>query len=519
MRVKNSIRNISAGIGSQFIITLLSFVSRTVFIGALGIEYLGINGLFSNILGMLALAEAGIGSSIIYSLYKPVAENNEEKIIVLMNLYKKCFRIIAIVVFLLGISLMPFLNFFMNDTNIQHVNIIFFIFLLNTVSTYLFSHKISLLNVSQKGYIVTGVYSISSIISTCIKIGILYFLHDYLLYIIVDILITITTSVILSLIVDKMYPYIKNKVSSQLDPETKSSIIRNVKALVLHNIGGYCVFGTDNIIISSFVSVAAVGLYSNYYMFINICRTFINQIFDNINHSLGNLVAQESDDKIYKIFRVTMFFNFWIYSFFTIFLFIMLDPIITLWLGHDFQMSKSAVIFIMLNFFISGMRKSIVLVKTTSGIFHQDRYAPFFEAGVNLVLSIILVQYFGMTGVFIGTLISTIVVPFWTAPYFVYKEVFRKPVLEYFKIYLGYVVIGVGIWIVTNVLCSYVPVNNFVMLVVRSIICFIVPNICYVLIFRKTDECKYIFTIMHKLILGIRVKFNLDNKSAIKENI
>ncbi|MCQ6275299.1 oligosaccharide flippase family protein [Bacillus sp. V3B] len=503
MRVKNSIINISTGLGSQIIITLLSFISRTVFITYLGVEYLGINGLFTNVLGMLSLAEAGIGSAIIYNLYKPVAENDIAKINMLMNFYKKAYRVIALVVFLLGLSLLPFLDHFTNGTNVENVNLIYFLFLFNTAASYLFSHKISFLNVCQKGYIVTGIYTISTIIATFIKIGILYFTSNYILYLIIDIVITITTSIILSILVNKMYPFIKNKVSSKLDSETKGNIVKNVKALVLHNIGGYAVFGTDNLIIASFVNVTAVGLYSNYYMLINICRTFINQVFNNMTHSIGNLVAEESDDKIYSIFKVTMFFNFWIYSFFSILLYIIIEPFITLWLGSEFIMSKGLIIILIINFYVSGMRRSISTIKTTSGIFHEDRYAPFIEAAVNLVVSIVLVQYFGIVGVFIGTLISTLVVPFWVAPYLVYKKVFKLPVFSYFIKYIYYLIIGLGTCVITSFICNEFLDEGIISLLLRGVICLIVPNLIYITIFHRTEEFKYLLGVSNDLIAKI----------------
>ncbi|MGG0275873.1 lipopolysaccharide biosynthesis protein [Bacillus rhizoplanae] len=512
MRVKNSIINISAGIGSQVIITLLSFVSRTMFITYLGVEYLGINGLFTNVLGMLSLAEAGIGSAIIYNLYKPVAENDEDRINVLMNFYKKAYMIIALIVLLLGLAIIPFLGYIAKDTKVENIHFIYIIFLLNTASSYLFSYKSSFLKVCQKGYIVTGVYSVSSIVSTCIKLGILYFTQNYILYLIIDIIITITTSAGLAMMVDKMYPFLKNKTVGKLDGETKSNIVKNVKALILHNIGGYAIFSTDNMLIASFVSVKAVGLYSNYYMLINICRTFINQVFDNMNHSVGNLVAKESDDKIYGVFKVTMLFNFWIYSFFTIFLYVLMEPFITLWLGSKFLMDTSVLIILMINFYVSGMRRSISMVKTTAGIFHEDRYAPFFEATLNLGISIILVQYVGITGVFIGTLISTLVVPFWIAPYLVYKKVFRRPVREYFLKYTYYATIGIGTCLITSFICSLVSGDDLLHLVLRGSICLVIPNILYTFIFYKTDEFKYLFGIVKNITEMLLGKFKSNKK-------
>ena len=404
MRTKYSLINITFGIGNQIIITLLSFVSRTVFISTLGIEYLGINGLFTNILAMLTLAEAGLGASIVYSLYKPVAENDYHKINVLMKFYRNTYMVIALIILVLGLSIMPFLDFIIKDSNVENVHLIYLIFLLNTVAPYFYVHKNSFLNVCQKGYIVTGIYSVSSILSVLIKIAILHYTQNYILYLIIDSVITIANSIILAIIVNKMYPYLKNKVKDKLDNETRKDITKNVKAIVLQNIGNYLVFGTDNIIISSFVSVAAVGLYSNYNMLIEICRTFINQVFNNIYHSVGNLVAKESVEKVYSIYKTYRLLNFWLYSFFTIFLAIMLEPFITLWIGSEFLMEEGLLFILLFIFYEKGMRNSITTIKTTAGIFHEDRFAPLIQAAINLVISIVLVQSMGIIGVFIGTL-------------------------------------------------------------------------------------------------------------------
>lgn len=514
MRVKNSILNISAGIGSQIIITSLSFISRTVFINSLGIEYLGINGLLTNILAMLTLAEAGIGASIMYSLYKPVAENDQLKINVLMQFYRNAYMVIALIVLLLGLSIMPFLEFFIKDSSVENIHLIYSVFLLNTVLPYLYVHKNSYLNVCQKGYIVTGIYSVSAIVTTSLKIGILHFTGNYILYLIIDSIITIFTIIILTIIVNKMYPFLRNKVTEKLDSGTKSNITKNVKAIVLQNIGNYLVFGTDNILISSFVSIAAVGLYSNYNMLIEICRTFINQIFNNIYHSVGNLVANESIDKVYSVYKVYMLLNFWLYSLLTILLLITIEPFIKLWIGSEFIMSNSVMIILMIIFYERGMRNSISTVKTTSGIFHEDRYAPLIQAAINLIISIVLVQYVGIAGVFIGTLISALAVPFWTTPYLVYKKVFHMPVLNYFIKYAFFVVIGIGTYLLTSSISSFIEADNFFNLILIGFICLIVPNLIYLGIFCKTDEFKYLFGIAWTLIAKLTNRSKLKQKSA-----
>lgn len=510
MRVKSSLFNIAAGLANQFIITALSFISRTVFITTLGIEYLGVNGLFTNILAMLTLAEAGLGVSIMYSLYKPVAENDHDRINILMKFYRNTYMVIAAIVLMLGLSLMPFLNFFIKDAKVEDIHLIYLIFLLNTVAPYFYVHKNSFLNVSQKGYIVTGIYSISSIISVCIKIGILHYTQNYILYLIIDSVITISNSIILAVIVNRMYPYLKAKVKGKLDSQTKGEITKNVKAIVLQNLGNYLIFGTDNIIISSFVSVAAVGLYSNYNMLIEICRSFVNQVFNNIYHSVGNLVASESTEKIYSIYKVYRLVNFWFYSFFTIFLSIMLEPFISIWLGSEFLLDGGLLIILMLIFYERGMRNSITTVKTTAGIFHEDRYAPILQALINLSVSIFLVKSIGITGVFIGTLVSQLLIPFWTTPYLVYKKVFNLKIGSYYFQYLLFLIIGIATYFITSELSRQIIIENYYSLIVQGIICMIVPNIIYIFLFRKTNEYQYLWGIVKTLFKRqfIRLRYN-----------
>lgn len=506
MRIKNSLINITMGIGNQLIITILSFVSRTVFISSLGAEYLGLNGLLTNVLGMLTLVEAGLGASIMYSLYKPISMNNIIQIKTLMNFYRKAYLVIAIIVTILGLSLLPFLPLILKETNIENIYVIYLIFLLNTVAPYLYIHKNSFLNVCQKGYIVTGIYSISTIVTTALKIWILHTTSNYILYLIIESSVIIFTSVCLAILVNRMYPYLREKVSTKLDTETRKGITKNVKAMVLQNIGNYLVVGTDNIIIASFVSVTAVGLYSNYNMLIEISRTFINQIFNNIYHSVGNLVAKENTEKVYSIYKTYRLLNFWLYSVSTIFLIIMLEPFINLWLGQEFLLESNLIYILMFIFFERGMRNSITTLKTTSGIFHEDRYAPLCQAVINLVVSITLVQKIGITGVFIGTLVSALAVPFWLTPYLVYKKVFSKPISSYIRSYTVYLVTGFVVYLITKYTGDLIIAHDIKTLILKAVISLTIPNIIYILIYHKTEEFKYLYGIAKGLFQKI---FNL----------
>ncbi|MDB8558411.1 lipopolysaccharide biosynthesis protein [Turicibacter sanguinis] len=501
MRIKNSIFNMIAAFSSQIIMVLLGFFSRTVFISTLGSEYLGVSGLFTNILSLISLAESGIGSSIVFCLYKPVADKDEEKIITLINLYKKAFLFISFLVLIIGITLLPFIKYFINgDSNIENLYLIYTIFVFNSAITYLFSYKITFLNVCQKSYIVTSITTLFSIVAVIIKMIILYLTQNYILYLIVDSIITVITQLCLSKKADKLYPYLKRKPTQKLDSVTQAAIIKNIKSLIIHNIGGRVVFGTDNLLISSFVSVIAVGLYSNYLIFINLARSLINTIFNSIENSFGDLIAHQEKEKIYLVYRAMNLCVFWLNSSFAIIMCVCLEPVIELWLGKNYLMGQSVVIILMISFYVSGMRRAINIVKSKSGIFYEDRFAPLCEACINLISSIIFVKYFGISGIFMGTIISTLLVPFWIAPKLVYEKVFEKSFSEYLKDYLIHAISFISTGIVTILVCNKISDANLLLLIGKGLVATLIPNCIYIILFRATNEFRYLFNIINNSI-------------------
>lgn len=497
MRSKNSIKNIYISILTQIIITLLGFVSRKVFLDSLGAEYLGVNGLLTNVLSMLSLVEGGIGTSITYNLYKPLAEKNEEKIIALVQLYKKLYGILAILIFLLSLTLFPFLGILIKDAeDVSYIGLIYFIFVIKNMISYLNAHKWSLINADQKEYILAKYNLIFNIITTITKILVLLVTGNYILFLLIEVLIFIIQNLYNGRVVNKRYPYIKTKTQYKIEDNIKENLIKNVKALFLHNIGSYCIFGTDNLLISYFVSVKAVGLYSNYTMIIGQLSALLTPILGGIGASVGNLIATESKDKNYEVFNVVYLVNFWIYSFCIIFLYNLINPFIDWWLGKGLLLNKLTLLIILLNFYLSGMRSSIITFKTKAGIFSEDKYVPLIEAAINLGSSIILVKYFGLAGIFMGTTISTITIPLWTQSKLVYNKVFNRSVLIYFKKYINYIILTIITGILTTTLCSVIVTwSSFSALVVKGIVCVVVINTIYLLVFYKSDEFKYLWGI------------------------
>lgn len=510
MRTKNSIKNIYISILTQIIITLLGFVSRKVFIDSLGTEYLGVNGLLTNVLSMLSLVEGGIGTSIVYNLYKPLAENDEPRIIALVQLYKKLYGILAIVIFGLSLTLYPFLGVLMKDGNtITSINIIYFIFVFKNMISYLNAHKWSLINADQKGYVLAKYNLIFSVVTTISKIVVLMITNNYILYLLIEAGIFIVQNLWNGKIVNERYSYIKTKKKYIIEKDVKNNLITNVKALFLHNVGSYCVFGTDNILISTFISIKAVGIYSNYTMVIEQLSSLLTPILSGIGESVGNLIATESKEKSYEVFNVTYLVNFWIYGVFAIFLYNLLEPFINWWLGTGLLLDKLTFAVILINFYISGMRKSVIIFKSKAGIFSNDKYVPIIESMLNLGSSLILVKYFGLAGIFLGTTISTIALPLWIQAKLVYNKVFEKELSEYLKKYFIYLAITIIAGGITTGLCNLITIVGFMGLVFKGIVCVTVPNIIIILILYKTSEFKYILSIFKTFINVKKIGANI----------
>lgn len=495
MRIRNTVKNTAVGLIVQVLNTALTFISRTVFIYALGADYLGINGLFSNILSMLSLAELGVGSAIIYHMYKPLAVKDEARLKSLMKLYEKAYRRIGCIVGGLGILLVPFLNYIINDKpNVPNLTLIYLLFLANSVVSYFFVYKSAIITADQRNYIVNVIQQMFNFIQAIIQIIILFTTKNYILYLIIQIVVSIAFNLSISKKADSLYPFLKEKEYSELDKETKSTIFKHVLAMMSHKVGGVVVNSTDSILISTFVGVYWVGIYSNYLMIINMINIFFRQIFTALTASIGNLNAIENEEKSFDIYKKLLFLNFWIVGFCSICLWTLMNEFITLWIGNHFLLQGNIVFLIIVNFFLRGMRQTTIVYNTTLGLFWNDRYKPWIEAGINLLVSIVLLKIYGLSGVLLGTLISTVTTSLWVDPYILYKYGFKQKLSKYFLKYFIYIVITIIASVSTKFLTTIYFFNGNVYLafVIKMLICLIVPNIVFILCCSKMDEFNYI---------------------------
>lgn len=509
MRSLNSLKNIGTSIGTTIILAALGFFTRKIFVDSLGEEYLGLNGLLLNIIGMLSLVEGGIGTSIVYNLYKPLAEHNEPKIIALVQLYRRIYRYIALGVFLLSLCIYPFLDVLIKDgENLSYVSIVYFIFVFNNLIGYLMADKWSLINSDQKQYKLAGYNLAYQIGLNLVKIAILYYFKNYILFLAVEFFFTLGYNLLVIRKVNKLYPYVNTKIKYSIDQATKQNIITNVKALFLYSIGGYLLHSTDNIIISAYVGIGIVGFYSNYTLIVGQLKSLTKPIFAGVKDSVGNLVASEGEDKQHTIFNVLYMINFCLVSFVVVLIYNTINPFISWWLGVEYLLPQYIVAIICINYFVDEIRSSIMTFKTVSGIFDADKYVVFLTAVINLIISLTLVHSLGLAGVLLGTSISMLLTASWNWPRLVYKYTFKRSPKIYYIKYIIFAIVTLGLCLFTTYINDLFFVcdgrYNFVAILMRGIICTLICFAIYLLMFVKTQSFKYLMTLANSLYYNFK---------------
>ena len=495
-RVQSAAKNIAFGQIGNLITQILGFILRTVFIAHLGDTLNGINALYTSILSVLSMAELGIGTALNYSLYKPVAGRDYEKIKSYMQLYKKAYRVIGIVIAVIGLLISPFLPYLVKQpdgVSVRDLTLYYFIFLFNTVSSYFVAYKYSLVNAEQKNYIQTNIITITKMITVSLQIIVILTTGNFYLYLLTAAAVELLQKIFVSRYLDKRYPYLKDKNVTKLSKEETGEIVNKTKALVFHKVGDVARLQTDSMIISGFINVTLSGFVDNYNLVMNSVANVVNIIFNSVLSSFGNLIATESKEKQYRIFKVYRFAACWIYGFAAIGFSMLLTPLISLWLGEAKTLAYAVVICILIDFYFKGDRIVLSNFKTAAGVFEQDKYLALIQGAVNLIISIVLVQKIGLVGVYIGTIISGLIANI-TKPVIIYKVILEKDVKEYFRDSLKYIVVLVMMFgflsLVKKLVMPEVTIMTFAVMFV--IIC-VVFNGIFLLLFGRGEEFKYLW--------------------------
>lgn len=516
-RRTNIIRSSVVSMVCKIVNLVLGFGYRLLFLRILSVQYLGINGLFTNILGVLALAELGITNAIIYRFYEPISEDNVEKVGQLMRFFKKAYWVIALVIILLGCLTLPFLNYFIKDSaeipTDVNLYLIFLLFLLQTASTYLFSYKLTLLTADQKQYQY-------SIISTAISFGryvvqtvILVISKDYTLTLLVGIGSTILLNLISSQWVTKQYSSVFC-VSGTITTEEKKAIYSDTSAAMLHKIGGTVLTSTDNLLMSKFVGLTVTGVYSNYALVISSLSGIVGMLFSSFTASLGNAHVTLEKEQKYALYRKSLFINFGIAGLASVCLFTLINNFIVIWLEEPLLLGEFTVALLCIQFFLESVRCVTASYTMACGLFVRDRIRPAIEAVLNIVISIIALNYIGTAGIFLGTIISCMLTVFWREPYLLYKYIFEISLWEYWIEYMKNVgiIFASMLFIQCMKKIAFQDQINLVTWLSNAVLSVVVYCIVHFVVFHRSSEYKYFLSISKNYLNRMIHKYKKDSK-------
>ncbi len=491
-RTVNVIKNSLFGVISKFGVLILQFICRTIFIKTLGSEYLGLNGLFTNILNILSFSELGLGNAIVYNMYKPLANKDYKEVSKLLRLYKKCYNFIALFIFVAGLLCIPFLNNLIGETPDIHENIylIYILFLLQSLTSYFITYRRSLISADQKEYMCSNADLFSEVIASILKIFVLLVFKNYILFLVIQISRNIIANIILYIKSKKLYPEVDEKSVDNLPKEQTKEIFKNVKDLMLYKISSSINSGTDNIIITKLIDLTTVGIASNYSLLIGAVNQVIMNIMISFTASIGNLNVKDSVENREKVFYVLNFIVTWIYGFCAVMLVVFLNPFVNIWIGSEYTLTLSVVLALMLEFYVCGVQYAGYNYAITTGLFKKAKWGAFISAIINIILSIILGIKFGIFGIFLATGLSRLCVQTWLDPYLVFKYEFKKSSKEYFmKFIRNFIFVMINL-IICYLIFNNITINNIVVLLICVILCAILSNVIFIILFHSTWEFK-----------------------------
>lgn len=493
-RTENSTKNMITGLINQLLILIFRFVTRTVFIYCLGEEFLGINGLFSNILSLLSLADLGIGTALVYSLYEPIANKDEKRQTIIIQYLKKVYFCIGLVIIAIALLLMPFLKFIIKeDVNFINLNIVFLMYVFQTASTYLFfASNTEFLGANQKNYVSNKISNVITIISNIAQICVLVIFKNFYIYLATIILFGIIQSALISVKARKMYPFIRNKSDYTLSKEEKKNIYKDCGSLLIYRINYVVLIATDNIVISKYLGLNIVGLYSNYLLIVNSIVNVLDTFLISITASIGNLHANEEKDKEEFILNLVNFLTVIFFGIFAIGVYCLANDFITIWIGENYLLSSIFVLILSINLYVEGLRKFLSTYRSSYGLFRNAKFMPLFGMIVNVVVSIVLVQKIGIFGVLLGTLISNVVSFMWYDPYLIYKKVFNKSPIKYYLKNVIYLLAFVIIGYICNLLCEIILIDGIVGFIIHGLICVFIPLAIVIILYYNSEYGSYL---------------------------
>lgn len=500
-RSKNAARNIAFGVTMKIYQIFIPFIMRTIIIYFLGMEYAGLNSLFTSILQILNLAELGVGSAMVFSMYEPIANDDKTQICALMRLYKIYYRIIGIVIAVAGLFLLPFIPLLVKNDIPPELNI-FILYLLNlgatVLSYWLFAYKNCLLTAHQRSDVSSKINLLINSVQYGLQIIVLIFFKNYYLYLIIALSSQAIVNIATSIIVDKMFP--EYHAYGELDKDKTKHINRRIRDLFTSKVGNVILKSSDAVVISAFLGLTVLGVYQNYYFIINAVMNIVTIIFISCLAGIGNSLLTETKEKNLRDLNIFTLFIIWLAGWCCACLICLFQPFIEIWVGKDNQLGMGVVICLAVYFFIAEINQLLNVYKDAAGIWHEDKWRPLATAGVNLGLNILTINYLGVYGVVLSTVVSTLIVGIPWLLHNIFTVLFpREELKKYTLKLLFYSSVVIFACVITFYLNSYIKdMNVYIILIIRLLVCMVVPNIIFLIFFYKNSDFKSFILLVDK---------------------
>jgi len=430
---KKGFLNIIVAVISRLIVLFGALIIRRLLIQYIGNDATGLNSLYSSIIGILSVAELGVGSAIVFSMYKPIVEGDDKSIVALYCLYNKLYRIIGLVIFCAGLLVMPFLPRFIKDYHYLTINVYltFLLVLVSVVVTYLYGAKISLIEAHKDNYITTCILAISRLITYGLQMAVILIWRSFVFYLMCQIMDTLLIWGLTEIVVRKKHGDIIRR-HEVIDIAMKKEITENIKAMFMHRIGSVMANTIDSLIISSLIGVMILGKYSNYSMIASVLSGTLALFFTPLTSVVGHLCAEGEKYKIKEYYDYFYCMNYILGVFFFLGYYAVVDNVVRLCFGTGVEMARIITFIVTLNQFTKYMRNTQLLFRNATGTFYYDRWKPLIEGSCNLVLSLLLVKIFPenlkIVGVILATIITTLLICDIVDPYVVFVHAFgMKP--------------------------------------------------------------------------------------------
>ena len=495
-RTKKLVRNSFAGTIAFCVQIIVTFISRVVFIKYLGIEYLGINDLYTNILSILSLADLGFETVLMYSLYKPIAEDNKQLICELIDTFKKLYRAIAIVIFIIGITLIPFLSHIIKDSGLDDFNLIvyYLFFLLNSVFSYLMVYKSALLQADQNVYIVKLIKAFSQLFCGILQIILIIVFRNYIAYLFTMLITTIINNLILNYKATQQYPFLQKCNTKSLQKEIKVRLIENTKSVFLYKIGTTIVNSTDNIFISMILGSTMVGYYSNYYTVIAAITSIIGIFNSSVIPGIGNFLAKNKNGQDrHQLFSSILMFYFLVATVFSSILFLCINQFIQLWVGKNYILNILDVLAIIISFYFQCIAHPLWIFRETSGLFKEIKPCILSMAFFNIIFSYVFGKQFGIAGIIGATTLSRLLTLFWYEPKVLEKNIFYSNSLDYWKKWIQYFLVSI-LSICVLIVFFMNKMNTFIGMIFKAFSSCLFVLFLYLIFFRNSKEMRYLLS-------------------------